>query len=294
MRQRAIDRGLRLNEFGLIPEEKPENSRAWTQPSLSRLLTNQPFTSVYLPMSHPNSRGHGRSGGSTGERPPSIIETSHIKGALHNHTMPSDGEASLEMMADTARKWMNWLGIGDHSPTPKIANGASAEDLQQGRTIKQYNAEWANDGVDFRLFMGLSPTFRRWKTRPSRRCAGRTRLRGGQRSRHDPAAGRIGKHRGIDAGHRPSGDQRAGTPYRPHLARMQITVDLFAVLEHMAEHNDEGRLKAIELTPVPTDSTSIGVCVNTPRVWASRRSTRRSVHTRTSDIAYGVMTARKG
>ena len=51
-----------------------------------------------------------------------------MKGALHNHTTLSDGDATLEQMADAALAigW-NWLGIADHSPTLKVANGASAE-----------------------------------------------------------------------------------------------------------------------------------------------------------------------
>ena len=86
-----------------------------------------------------------------------MISLSNIKGALHNHTTLSDGEASLEQMADAARRmgW-NWLGIADHSPTLQIANGASADDLiAQHNTMQKYNAEWKNDGVDFRLFSGV-------------------------------------------------------------------------------------------------------------------------------------------
>ena len=67
------------------------------------------------------------------------------------------GEASLEQMADAARRmgW-NWLGIADHSPTLQIANGASADDLiAQHNTMQKYNAEWKNEGVDFRLFSGV-------------------------------------------------------------------------------------------------------------------------------------------
>ena len=62
-------------------------------------------------------------------------------------------------MADAARNigW-NWLGIADHSPTLKVANGASAEDLlNQGRQIKQYNEAWA-EGTDFDYFTVLSLT----------------------------------------------------------------------------------------------------------------------------------------
>ena len=82
---------------------------------------------------------------------------SDIRGALHNHTTLSDGEASLEEMADTAQKmgW-NWLGLADHSPTLQIANGASAEDLlEQGNTIKKYNQQWQQQGKDFRLIHGV-------------------------------------------------------------------------------------------------------------------------------------------
>ena len=50
----------------------------------------------------------------------------------------------------------NWLGIADHSPTLQIANGASADDLiAQHNTMQKYNAEWKNEGVDFRLFSGV-------------------------------------------------------------------------------------------------------------------------------------------
>ena len=60
-------------------------------------------------------------------------------------------------MADEAQK-LNWkyLGISDHSESLKIANGANANDLlEQGEKIEQYNLEWNNKGIDFRLFHGV-------------------------------------------------------------------------------------------------------------------------------------------
>ena len=61
-----------------------------------------------------------------------------FKGALHNHTVVSDGEATLEQMADAAQAlgW-TWLGIADHSPTLKVANGAPADRLlEQGQKFE--------------------------------------------------------------------------------------------------------------------------------------------------------------
>ena len=71
---------------------------------------------------------------------------------------------------------------------------------------------------------------------------------------------------------------------------------MFAVLEHMAEHNDEGRLKAVELNASPyrldldwrlckhAKGLGVPVIIN-PDAHSIRGL---------ADISYGVMAARKG
>ena len=135
MRQRAIDRGLRLNEFGLIPEEKAGELKgmAAAQFSLDALDEAAIYSHLELDWVTPELREDtGEIVAAESNKLPSLITNADIRGAWHNHTTLSDGEASLEEMAETARKlgW-NWLGIADHSPTLKVANGASAEDLLQ-------------------------------------------------------------------------------------------------------------------------------------------------------------------
>ena len=304
MRQRAIDRGLRLNEFGLIPEAKAGDLKGMEAAAFSLTAAEEADIYAHLDLAFvpPELREDmGEIEAAAGRSLPELIETSHIKGSLHNHTTLSDGEASLEVMADTARKmgW-NWLGIADHSPTLKI-NGASAEDLlAQGRTIRQYNAEWANDEIDFRLFHGVESDI----------------LEGGKLDHPDDVLAELDyvvasvhamtKWRGRDEvdnteellkvidhpattvlGH-PTGRILQG--------REGYEVDLFAVLEHMAEHNEDGRLKAIELNASPyrldldwrlckhAKGLGVPVAIN-PDAHSVRGL---------SDIAYGVMTARKG
>ena len=233
---------------------------------------------------------------------PTLIETSDIRGALHNHTTLSDGEASLEVMADTARKmgW-KWLGIADHSPTLKIANGASADDLlQQGATIKQYNQQWADDEVDFRLFHGVeSDILEGGKLdHPDDVLAqldyvvasvhAMTKWRGRDEVDNTEELMRVIDHPATNVLGHPTGRILQG--------REGYEVDLFAVLEHMAEHNEEGRLKAIELNASPyrldldwrlckhAKGLGVPVAIN-PDAHSVRGL---------SDIAYGVMTARKG
>ena len=260
MRQRAIDRGLRLNEFGLIPEAKAGELKGMDAAVHSLVASDEAAIYAHLDMAYvpPELREDmGEVEAAASDALPALIQTSDIRGSLHNHTTLSDGEASLEMMADTARKmgW-SWLGIADHSPTLKIANGASAEDLlAQGRTIKQYNADWAAEGIDFRLFHGVeSDILEGGKLdHPDDVLAeldyvvasvhAMTKWRGRDEVENTEELMKVIDHPATNVLGHPTGRILQG--------REGYEVDLFAVLEHMAEHNDEGRLKAVELNASP-------------------------------------------
>lgn len=305
MRQRAIDRGLRLNEFGLIPEAKAGELKGMDAAAFSLAAADEEAIYQHLDLAYvpPELREDmGEVQAAQDGTLPNLIETAHVKGALHNHTTLSDGEASLEVMADTARKmgW-NWLGIADHSPTLKIANGASAEDLlDQGRTIKEYNAAWQAEGVDFRLFHGVeSDVLEGGKLdHPDDVLAeldyvvasvhAMTKWRGRDELENTEELMRVIDHPATTVLGHPTGRILQG--------REGYEVDLFAVLEHMAEHNEEGRLKAIELNASPyrldldwrlckhAKGLGVPIAIN-PDAHSVRGL---------SDIAYGVMTARKG
>lgn len=305
MRQRAIDRGLRLNEFGLIPEAKAGELKgmAAAEFSLDAIDEQSIYRHLELEWVTPELREDtGEILAAEQSALPHLLETSEIRGAWHNHTTLSDGEASLEQMAETARKmgW-NWLGIADHSPTLQVANGASAEDLlAQGETIKQYNAAWADEGVDFRLFHGVESDI----------------LPGGKLDHPDDVLGTldytvasvhaISKWRARDEIENTEElirciDHPATTVLGHPTGRILqgrdgYEVDLFAVLEHMAEHNDEGRLKAVELNASPyrldldwrlcKHAKGLGV----PVIINPDAHSLRGL----ADISYGVMAARKG
>mgnify|MGYP005663968399 CR=1 FL=1 len=136
MRQAAQDRGLKLNEFGLMPETELTGLEA-ARTSLPAEDESDIYSHLGMDFVTPELREDmGEIEASAVGQLPDLITLSNIKGALHNHTTLSDGEASLEQMADAAQRmgW-NWLGIADHSPTLQIAHGASAEDLlDQHRT----------------------------------------------------------------------------------------------------------------------------------------------------------------
>ena len=305
MRQRAIDRGLKLNEFGLIPDAAAGDLKGMEAAAFSVKVDNEAGIYSHLDLAYvpPELREDtGEIEAAATNSLPNLIEVPDVLGSLHNHTTLSDGEASLEQMADTARKmgW-SWLGIADHSPTLKIANGASAEDLlDQGRTITTYNQQWADEGVDFRLFHGVEsdilPGGR--LDHPDDVLAeldyvvasvhAMTKWRGRDEMENTEELLRVIDHSATTVLGHPTGRILQG--------REGYEVDLFAVLEHMADHNEAGRLKAIELNASPyrldldwrlckhAKGLGVPVAIN-PDAHSIRGL---------SDIAYGVMAARKG
>jgi len=160
MRQRALDRNLKLNEFGLIPMDRIGELKGIEAAKFSLDANSEEdiYKILDLPYIVPELREDlGEIEAAESNNLPELISIDAIKGAFHNHTTLSDGEATLEQMADAARK-LNWeyLGISDHSESLKIANGANANDLlEQGNLIKKYNLEWENNNEKFRIFHGV-------------------------------------------------------------------------------------------------------------------------------------------
>jgi DNA polymerase (family 10) len=160
LRQRALDRGLKLNEFGLIPIAEIGDLKGIEAAKYSIKADSEEdiYKNLDLPYIVPELREDlGEIEAAELDNLPDLISINSINGAFHNHTTLSDGEATLEQMADEAQK-LNWkyLGISDHSESLKIANGANSNDLlKQGEKIEQYNLEWNKKGFDFRLFHGV-------------------------------------------------------------------------------------------------------------------------------------------
>jgi DNA polymerase (family 10) len=73
---------------------------------------------------------------------PELITRKDIRGDLHAHTFASDGVDSAEEMARAAQDLgYEYIGITDHTPSLKIANGQSVANLRvQIRAIDELNA----------------------------------------------------------------------------------------------------------------------------------------------------------
>lgn len=302
MRQVAQDKGLKLNEFGLMPETDLTGLEA-AATSLPAVEEADIYAHLGLQYVAPELREDlGEMEASAADELPELISLSDIKGVLHNHTTLSDGDASLEQMADAARRmgW-NWLGIADHSPTLQVANGASAEDLiAQYNTIQKYNAEWENEGVDFRLFSGVeSDILEDGKLDHPDDILSQidyvvasvhamTRWRGRDESQNTEDLLKCLEHPATTVLGHPTGRILQG--------RDGYEVDLHTILEHMSEANKEGELKAVELNASPyrldldwrlckrAKELGVPVVIN-PDAHSVQGL---------GDVEYGVMVAKKG
>ena len=154
MRQRAIQRGLRLNEYGLFKSKEETRD--------SKLLVackteEEIFAKLDLAFVPPELReDHGEFAAGEKNELPRLVEWSDLKGALHNHSNWSDGKDTLEDIAE----YMDDLGleywaITDHSKASYQANGLDAMRLrQQIKEIGALNRKFADAGRDFRLLTG--------------------------------------------------------------------------------------------------------------------------------------------
>jgi DNA polymerase (family 10) len=154
LRQRAIERGLRLNEYGLF-RSKTETR----DPSLLvRCQTEQQiFEKLGLHFVPPEMREDIGEIALAEKAPiPRLIEWTDLKGSLHNHSTWSDGHQRPEDLARTMRELgLAYWGITDHSKASFQANGLDPVRVrQQLKEISQINLGLDREGIPFRLLSG--------------------------------------------------------------------------------------------------------------------------------------------
>ena len=154
MRQRAIERGLRLNEYGLFKAK--EETR---EPKL--LVRCQTEEEIYqqldLPYIPPELReDKGEFAAAEKGELPRLVEWTDLKGSLHNHSNWSDGRHALEDIASYVRELgCDYWAITDHSKSSFVANGLDAKRLrEQLQAVKKVNGQIAEAGSEFRLLTG--------------------------------------------------------------------------------------------------------------------------------------------
>jgi DNA polymerase (family 10) len=115
LRDRAKRRGWKLSEYGLFEGDKILASRA----------EEEIYAKLGLAWIPPELRENmGEIEAAEKGELPKLVELADIKGDLQMHTTASDGQATIEEMADAAKQLgYKYILITDHSKAVTIANG---------------------------------------------------------------------------------------------------------------------------------------------------------------------------
>src|ERR1022692_577841 len=154
MRQRAIDRGLRLNEYGLFrSKEETRDPKLLVKCKTEEEI----FEKLGLHYVPPEMREDmGEIAAAEKGALPRLIEWTDLKGSLHNHSTWSDGhQRPAEIAKAMSELGLVYWGITDHSKASFQANGLDAARVrQQLKEIAEINARLAKEGTAFRLLTG--------------------------------------------------------------------------------------------------------------------------------------------
>ena len=134
LRGMAVDRGLKLNEYGLFRGEE----------KLAGATEEDVYRGLGLPWIPPELReDRGEIEAAARGELPRLLEMADIHGDFHVHTNASDGREPLEAMVEAARaRGYAYVGISDHSPSAVVAFGLTSDQaLAQRDRIRALNRE---------------------------------------------------------------------------------------------------------------------------------------------------------
>ena len=139
LRGLAKDVGYKINEYGIFDTK--------TNKKVGGLTEEEIYNKLGLKIMPPELReNNGEIEASKNNTLPKLLELSDIKGDFHVHTKYSDGNMSIEQIADAAIKLgYEWVGICDHSPSLKVAGGLEIKTLRKKiDEIKEFNENSKN------------------------------------------------------------------------------------------------------------------------------------------------------
>jgi DNA polymerase (family X) len=137
VRDRAIQRGLKLNEYGLFRVEDDSRVAGETEAGI--------YETLGLAWVEPELREHrGEIEAAAEGTLPHLVSMSDVRGDLHMHTTATDGRDDLEAMAAAAhRLGHRYIAITDHSKALAMANGLDERRaLEHAARVRALNSRY--------------------------------------------------------------------------------------------------------------------------------------------------------
>ncbi len=146
-RKLAIDKGLKLSEYGLFRGKKMIAGK--NEEEIYKILGLN-----WMPSEMRENQGEIEA--ALHHKLPKILDYGDIKGDLHCHSDWDGGVNSIEEMASSARKMgYQYLGIADHTKFLRIEHGLDEKKLgQRNKEIDKLNAGFKKRNLVFRILKG--------------------------------------------------------------------------------------------------------------------------------------------
>jgi DNA polymerase (family 10) len=152
LRNLAIDRDLKMNEYGIFDvsgvEAGEEDQRAGRR--IGGETEAEMYGALDLPVIPPELReDRGEIEAAAAGELPDLVTESEIRGDLHTHTDWSDGGESVEtMIAAAAERGDDYLAITDHATGPGMVGGVGLDDDELREQREAVTAAAADAGIE--------------------------------------------------------------------------------------------------------------------------------------------------
>ena len=146
LRDRAMSRGLKLNEYGLFRADDDARVASGSEEEI--------YAALGLEWIAPELREmHGEIDAAEAHALPHLIDRRDLRGDLHMHTTETDGKDDIRTMAEAAKAaGLEYIAITDHSQSLAMANGLDeTRALAHAARIRALDAE----GLGVRLLAGI-------------------------------------------------------------------------------------------------------------------------------------------
>jgi DNA polymerase (family 10) len=160
LRNRAIERGLTMNEYGVFDiSDMDEAERDEAGPRAGDRVAGESergmYAAVDLPWIPPELReDRGEVDAAAADDLPDLVEQPDMRGDLHLHTAWSDGNNTVTEMAEAAAAFgHDYIAVTDHATGPGMVGGVGLDDeglLDQVEEVREVAAD-----ADVALFTGV-------------------------------------------------------------------------------------------------------------------------------------------
>jgi DNA polymerase (family 10) len=155
VRNRAIERDLKVNEYGVFDVAGVESDDQRAGERLAGESETAVYAALDLDWVPPELReARGEIEAAAEGRLPDLVTTGEIRGDLHTHTDWSDGRATLaEMAAGAAAFGHDYLAVTDHATGPGMVGGVGLPDERLREQLPEVRA--VDDDADVTVFAGV-------------------------------------------------------------------------------------------------------------------------------------------